>query len=246
MTARAAALSVGMRRVCLVSAIAASAGGAAAAPWTAAGEGGVVIDWSAGAVRGKGIGPAARHAPSPTVARVGARRAAEQQARARIGAAVRALKLAAGGTVGEAADKDQEVAARLARELERAPVVAAELGTDGSAKVTIALGIEAIRQAVRGPRVVGKGDGAEEPKIWLIDAAKAKAAPAIGLALDVGGTRWDGPVIWVRDRADAPAGEVVAGVANAAATGGVLTVSGMSAPPPAGALVVVVVPEKKR
>ena len=236
-------------------ALAALAGGAAAAPWTTPGPDGVVVDWSAGVVRAPGLGPADRHAPSPAVARVAARRAAIAQARARLDAAVRALPLAAGGTVGAALEASPEAAARFAAELERAPVVAAELHTDGSTQVTLALGVEAVRQALVGPRVIGGGGGGgggagpgdDGPAVtWIIDATAARPAPAVGLALSVGGARWDGPVVWVRRRADAPAAAApIAARAAGPATGGVLAVSGRAAPPPPGALVVVVVPEKK-
>jgi hypothetical protein len=147
--------------------------------------------------------------------------------------------------VGAAADGDAAIAARLAAEVERAAVASAELGTDGSAKVTVALGVEAIRQAVTGPRVVTGADGDDAAKVFVIDGSKTRPSPAVGLALEIGGTRWDGPLVWVRDRADAPAGTVVAATAGTA-TKGVLAVSGISTAPPAGALVVVVVPEKKR
>jgi hypothetical protein len=233
-----------MRAIAVVALIAMT-GVSDAAPWTAAGEGGVTIDWSAGALRARGVGPADRHAPSPAVARVAARRAAETQARARLLAAARKLPVAGGGTVGAAVDADAAAAARLTREIERAPAVAVDLGTDGSAKVTLALGTEAIRQALAGPRKAAADDG--PAVMWIIDAARAKPNPAIGLALDVGGARWDGPVVWMRDDSDAvklDAGDVVRGTA-ASATKGVLAVSGPTGAPPAGALVVVVVPEKK-
>ena len=212
-------------------------GVADAAPWTAVGEGGVAIDWSAGTLRAKGIGPADRHAPSPAVARVGARRSAEMQARTKLLKAARALKAADGGTVGAAIDKDEAAKARLAAEIERAPVVEVDLLTDGSARVTLALGIEAVRQALSGSRTATTD---EKAVVWIVDAKSA--APAVGWAVEVGGARWDGPVLWARDRGGAPADAVVAKATRA--TGGVLSVSGPTAPPPAGALVVVVVPEK--
>ena len=210
---------------------------AEAAPWTAAGEGGVQIDWSAGALLAKGIGPADRHAPSPAVARTASRRAAEAQARAKLLKAARALKAAGGGTVGEAVDKDEAARARLAAELERAPVVASELSTDGSSRVTLALGIEAVRQALHGARPAAAD---EKPVTWIVEAKRV--TPAVGWSVEVGGDRWEGAILWVRERGSPPAGAVVARAT--AATGGVLSVSGPTAPPPAGALVVVVVPEK--
>lgn len=210
---------------------------AAAAPWTAAGEGGVQIDWGGGVLKAKGIGPADRHAPAPAVARTASRRAAETQARAKLAKAARALPLAGGGTVGAAVDKDDDAKARLADEIERAPVVESDLLTDGSSRVTVALGIEAVRQALSGTRVVSAD---EQPVTWVVEARRA--TPAVGWAVEVGGARWVGPTRWVRERGAAPAGGVEAEATSA--TGGVLAVSGPTAPPPAGALVVVVVPEK--
>lgn len=211
-------------------------GAADAAPWMAAGEGGVAIDWSGGTLRAKGVGPADRHAPSPAVARVAAKRAAEIQAREKLVKAARALPLAGGGTVGAAIDKDDDAKARLAAEIERAPVVETDLLTDGSARVTLALGIEAVRQALSGVR---PGSSDEKPVTWFVDAKSVK--PAVGWAVEVGGARWEGPVVFARDHGAAPADAV--GAKATAATGGVVSVSGPTAPPPAGALVVVVVPE---
>ena len=208
-----------------------------AAPGTATGGGGGQIDWSAGVLKAKGIGPADRHAPAPAVARTASRRAAELQARARLAKAVRALPLAGGGTVGAAIDKDEAAKGRLADEIERAPVVESDLLTDGSSRVTIALGIEAARQALSGARAVASD---EQPVTWIVEARRA--TPAVGWAVEVGGARWVGPTLWVRERGAVPPGGVEARATSA--TGGVLAVSGPTAPPPAGALVVVVVPEK--
>ncbi len=120
-------------------------------------------------------------------------------------------------------------------------MVASELVTDGSARVTLALGVEAVRQAIAGPRPVSTDDG--EMVTWVVDAAslRAKASPAVGWSLSIGGAAWSGPIVW-RRAADA-GGDAVTARATAA-TGGVLSVSGPTAAPPAGALVVVVVPEK--
>ena len=208
-----------------------------AAPWTAAGEGGAGIDWSAGVVLAKGVGPADRHAPSPAVARVASRRAAEEQARARLGKAVRALKVAGGGTVGDAMEKDPAVAARVAAELERAVVTERDLITDGSSRVTMVVGIEAVRQALSGVRTVS---GDDRSALWVVESKGAK--PAVGWKVEVGGKRWEGPMIWTRTRADL-VGTPAVTVKASSATGGVLTLSGPTSPP-AGALVVVVVPEK--
>jgi hypothetical protein len=224
------------RALVAVCALTAAAG---AAPWTAAGEGEAQIDWSAGVVRAKGVGPADRHAPSPTVARVASRRAAEDQARGKLSKAVKAMKLAGGGTVGDAIEKDKDAKARLAAEIERATVVESDLLTDGSSRVTMAVGIEAVRQALSGVRTVSSQ---EKSAVWIVEARSAK--PAVGWKVEVGGARWEGPIIWTHERADLVGATGALSAKATSATGGVLKVSGPSAPPPAGALVVVVVPEK--
>jgi hypothetical protein len=217
------------------------AGAAEAAPWTAAGEGGAGINWSQGIVMAKGVGPADRHTPSPAVARVASRRAAEVQARGKLLKAVKAMKLAGGGTVGDAIDKDKDAKARLEAEIERAVVTESDLITDGSSRVTMVVGIEAVRQALSGVRTVS---GEDQSAVWIVEARSAK--PAIGWKVKVGGATWEGPMIWTHERADVVGTAAVTAKASSA-TGGVLTVSGPSAPsgpPPAGALVIVVVPEK--
>ena len=231
-------------RIALASAAAAlvaRAPVAAAAPVTTASKiDGVTVDWTRGAVVARGVGPADRHAPSPAVARVGARRAAEDQARARLADAVKALPVAGGGTVGSKATG--EAAARLERELALAPVVAVELGTDGSARVELALGLEAVRQALDGPRAV-TGAVEPEPATVVVDARATKLAPAIGVDVTAGGQTWRGPIVFARSAADVPRGPGARTIAKAkAARGGSLTIDGSA--PSAGALVVVLLPEK--
>ena len=58
------------------------------------------VDWAKGVVTARGIGIADRHAPSPAAAREPARRAAEDQARKKLAAALADLPLASGGTLG--------------------------------------------------------------------------------------------------------------------------------------------------
>ncbi len=197
---------------------------AAATPLVVAVAPGVTLDWSRGALVATGVGPADRNAPSPTVARVGAARAAEQAARAALAAAVAQVP-AVGGRF------DPRTAA-VARELALAPVVAIARGTDGSARVTVALGLEALRQARSGPRPVAGDDGALVTA--YVDARRLPVAPAVGLAVVHGGDRWAGPTRFV---AAVPDG-VVPMIAIAASTDG-LTVPN---PVAGSAAVVVVVP----
>ncbi len=180
---------------------------------------GVEVDWTHGAITATAVGPADRNAPSPAVAHVAAVRAAERLGLAR----------AAVPTVGAAIDP---AAPAVARELAVAPVVTIVRGTDGSARVTVQLGVEALRQASAGPRVVRGDDGA--PARVVIDARATAATPRVGLSIATGAGRWRGPVLYAT-AVPADAAPVVATAASADA----VTIAGP--PPPTGAVVVVVV-----
>ena len=130
----------------------------------------VKVDWAAGLVTADAVGVADRHAPSPAVARGTSRRVAEDAARALIKAKLGDLPVAAGGKL---ADKVKELDGVVAR----AFAVSAEPETDGAWKVTMAVPIEALRQAIAGPRELAK-DGDSGPAVVVVDGAAAK--PAIG------------------------------------------------------------------
>jgi hypothetical protein len=156
----------------------------------------VSIDWVKGLVTANGVGIADRHAPNPAVARGTSRRAAEEAARAQLAKGLGALPVAHGGTVGTHATG--EAKQRLERAVVDAIAVAAEPQTDGAWTVTMAVPIEAIRQALdAGPREVGKA-GDKPPAIVIVDGVKAK--PAIGWT--VGGVK--AATIWVPAK-DVPA-----------------------------------------
>jgi len=134
------------------------------------------VDWAKGLVTARGVGIANRAAPSPAAARGPARRLAEEAAQKQLAAQLPALPLATGGTL---ADKlgDATIKAAVDRAVANALTVAAEPETDGSWKVTMAVPIEALRQAVAGgPRAVTDADAG--PAVVIVD--DAKAAPAIG------------------------------------------------------------------
>jgi hypothetical protein len=150
----------------------------------------VTVDWGRGLVTAEGIGIADRHAPSPAVARGTSRRSAEDAARQRIAKHLAKLPLAGGGTLGDKA-KDPAIQARIDRAVAAAYAIAAEPETDGAWKVTMAVPIEAIRQAIDGPRTLpAKGDAG--PSVIVIDGAAAK--PAVGW--QIAGTH--GPAVWVK------------------------------------------------
>jgi hypothetical protein len=147
-------------------------------------------DWARGLVIATAVGLADRHAPSPVVARGPARRAAEDAARRQLAAALPSLPLAEGGTLAGRLG-DAAVKARVDRAVAGAITVAAEPGTDGSWKVTLGVPIEAIRQALTGPRPAPASD-AEGPPVVVV--AGARAAPAIGYRLG----EVAAPAIWVK------------------------------------------------
>jgi hypothetical protein len=141
------------------------------------------VDWARGLVTAEGIGIADRHAPNPAVARGTSRRGAEDAAKTQLAKLVLVVPVAAGGTVGDAA-KDGAVKTRVARAVEHAIAVAAEPETDGAWRVTMAVPIEALRQAVQGGARAVTNDTA--PAVVVVDGATGK--PAIAAQ----------PTIWVK------------------------------------------------
>jgi hypothetical protein len=157
----------------------------------------VAIDWAKGVVTAEGIGIADRHAPNPAVARGTSRRGAEEAARAQLAKGLGALPVASAGSVFTtvaAKAKDPATKARIDRAVAEAVAVAAQPETDGAWKVTMAVPIEAIRQAIEdGPRSVpAAGDGASATVI-VVDGATAK--PAIGWTVGTAHVA----TVWVKD-----------------------------------------------
>lgn len=162
----------------------------------------VHVDWAAGLVTAEGVGVADRHAPSPAVARGTSRRVAEDAARAELRGKLAELPWAAGGKVAEHL-KNLDVV------LAHAFATRAEPQTDGAWRVTLAVPIEALRQAV--PRALPVA-GDSGPPIVVIDGAKAK--PAVGWT--IGGisaaTIWVAKVpAWAKDAPHANATKAAAG-----------------------------------
>ena len=170
----------------------------------------VKVDWARGLVIAEAVGIADRHAPSPAVARGTSRRGADTAAKKLLAGKLGELPLAAGGKVSERA-KEADVQARLAAAVEHAITLAADPETDGAWRVTLAVPIEAVRQALSGPRALGDGD--RGPPIVVIEGATA-AKPAIGWK--VGGqevaTVWvTQPPAWAKDAPHAQAKSAKAG-----------------------------------
>ncbi len=149
-----------------------------------------VVDWETGRVLESGVGLADRQAPNAAVARGPARRKAEDAARLALRAAVKALPLAGGGTVQDKLT-DPAIAARIDRAIAAALTETAVPETDGAWVVTLALPIEAVRQAIVGPRVLAS-DGDKGPAVIVVEDAAAK--PAIGTT--IGGT--SAPMVWMK------------------------------------------------
>lgn len=184
----------------------------------------VAVDWAKGIVTAEGVGIADRHAPNPAVARGTSRRSAEDAARAQLAKGLGALPVASGGTVADKA-KDPAIKTRIDRTVAQAVAVAAQPETDGAWKVTMAVPIEAIRQAIEGgPRqVVAAGDGAA-PVVVVVDGATAK--PAVGWTVGTGHVAlvWMQAVpTWAKDAAHVKAASAKAGQIELADAGTVVS-----------------------
>ncbi|MGE0402270.1 MAG: hypothetical protein AB7T06_36555 [Kofleriaceae bacterium] len=149
-----------------------------------------VVDWETGRVLETGVGLADRQAPNPAVARGPARRKAEDAARRALRTAVQALPVAGGGTLKEKL-ADAAIAARVDRAIAAALPVSATPETDGAWIVTLAVPIEALRQAIEGPRALA-ADGDKGPAAIVVEGAAIK--PAIGTT--IGGASV--PMVWVK------------------------------------------------
>jgi hypothetical protein len=179
------------------------------------------VDWAKGLVTADGLGIADRHAPSPATARGTSRRVAEDAGRHVLAAKIAELPLARGGTVGAAA-KDPAVKARLDAAIADAYAIAGEPETDGAWRVTMAVPIEAVRQAIDGARELPP-TGDSGPPIVVIDGA-GKAKPAVGWT--VGGvhaaTVWTAGVpAWAKSAPHVTASKIERGaieIAGSAAT----------------------------
>ncbi|MBS1120040.1 MAG: hypothetical protein H6Q90_2268 [Deltaproteobacteria bacterium] len=154
----------------------------------------VHVDWAAGLVIASGVGIADRHAPTPASAREPARRAAEDAARKQLLAALPTLPLATGGTLaGKLADATAKARLEAAINVAVAAAITVDtvLETDGSWNVTLAVPLEAVRQAEGGPRVFATADS--DPPVVIVEGVTAK--PAVGYA--IGGV--SGATVWVSE-----------------------------------------------
>jgi hypothetical protein len=151
----------------------------------------VKVDWARGLVIADAVGIADRHAPNPAVARGTSKRGAEQAAQQQLAAKLDDLPLAGGGKVADKA-KDKAVKARLDRAVASAITLAADPETDGAWKVALAVPIEAVRQAIAGPRALGP-DGDKGSTVIVVEGVTAK--PAVGWTV----AGLEAPTLWVTD-----------------------------------------------
>jgi hypothetical protein len=196
----------------------------------------VAVDWAKGMVTAEGVGIADRHAPNPAVARGTSRRGAEAAARAQLAKGLGALPVASGGTVANKA-KDPAIKARIDRAVAQAIAIAAQPETDGAWKVTMAVPIEALRQAIEGgPRAVAAAGEAAAPVVVIVDGGAA-AKPAIGWTVGTAhvATLWPKDVpAWAKDAAHVKASSAKAGQLELADAGTIAS---------AATLYVIVTPE---
>lgn len=147
------------------------------------------VDWARGLVIADAVGVANRHAPNPAVARGTSRRGAEDAARKILAAKVAELPVAGGGTVAAKAKKDAAVKARVEAAVAAAITLDASPETDGAWRVTMAVPIEAVRQAIDGGARPLAAPGDTGPIATIVDGMKGK--PAVGALA--------APTIWVTE-----------------------------------------------
>lgn len=149
------------------------------------------VDWAKGLVTAPGIGLADRQAPNPAVARGPSRRRGEDAARQALAAALPALPLASGGTLGDKLG-DPKLKARIDAAVAAAIGVTAEPETDGSWRVTMAVPVEAVRMALAGSRALPAAGDTGTP---VVIVEGVTAAPAVGYT--VGGLA--AATVWVKE-----------------------------------------------
>jgi hypothetical protein len=137
-------------------------------------------------------------------------------ATARLAVRARALVLADGTTVSAAESASEQVTARLARALERTLELRAVYSTDGSVMVWAALPLEAVRQAVVGPRLAQEAGHSPITSI-VVDASAVMTAPSLGIAIAVGAEAYQGPTVYTVD-AGASRSDARLGVRSVAVT----------------------------
>jgi hypothetical protein len=149
------------------------------------------IDWAAGRITAGATGLADRHAPTPAVALGTSRRGAEAAARRRIAGKLGSLALASGGTLASKL-ADRAVQARVDAAVEAAITLAADPETDGSWRVTLAVPLEAIRQALDEPRALPPA-GDSGPPVVVVEGVTAR--PALGWTI----SGVAAATLWVKD-----------------------------------------------
>ena len=181
----------------------------------------VKIDWARGLVITDAVGVADRHAPNPAVARGTSRRGAEDAAKKQLAGKLDDLPFASGGSVGAKA-KDKAIKDRLDRAVANAMTLSADPETDGAWRVSLAVPIEAVRQAIAGPRALS-ADGDRGQPVIVVEGAATK--PAVGWRI----SGVEAAAIWVTEvpawAKDAPR------VKATGSKGGVIEVAGIDATP---------------
>jgi hypothetical protein len=146
----------------------------------AAGAARADVDWRAGRVTARGVGPADLRAPGPDIARAGAERVADETWKKELRDALRGLRIAGGGTLGKQVDKDPAAAAALSALVDGAEVEK-RLYSDG--RWWSRPGSPSTRR--RGSPALRPMPARSEPLV--VDARKVKLEPAIGYRVKADG-----------------------------------------------------------
>lgn len=155
---------------------------------------GAGVDWAAGTVTARGVGPADLRAPSPDIARVSAERVALERGRAELLKTLRAIPVAGGGNLGA---KAEDALAGLVEKSEPEKT----LYSDGSVVLVWRLPLARVGEVALGV----PAPTAPETVSLVVAAPKIKLKPALGYRVRAGATVREGPVVFLRSAADAPA-----------------------------------------
>ena len=123
-------------------ALAPAAAGAADAPGR--------IDWEARAIRASGVGPPDLNAPSVSVARLSAERAAMAAAQRNLFDALSAVPLQSGGTAGALLQKDETLRAKVQAKLRSARPVKTHYFSDGGISLELQIPLDQLPPEIGG------------------------------------------------------------------------------------------------
>ena len=153
-------------------------------------DNGASIDWSAGVLRVHVVTPANRHAPSPTVARAGSRRRAEEAARATLATMI--AKVPGAPTLSTAASTALTAAATVDES-------SLDIAPDGAVALDLLLPLARLLGDAATRDITLATDDRDAVTAIIVDAHKLPIQPTLGISLS--GTPVTMPTLWIANDA---------------------------------------------